>query len=131
MRRAIAIVGLSAGQRLGRGHDRACACSGSRGERQSSPGSLVERLPLTVYLDRLENGGSSSVYTSPRLEAALRRTIDESASADERFLDLMHPDDRERVITERRRTRERGEPFRMEYRMIAHDGTARSFLDEA
>src|SRR5919198_1368317 len=93
--------------------------------------TLVERLPLTVYLDRLESGGSSSIYTSPRLETVLRRTINESASADERFLDLMHPDDRERVITERRRTRERGEPFRMEYRMIAHDGTARSFLDEA
>jgi PAS domain S-box-containing protein len=93
--------------------------------------TLVERLPLTTYLDRLQSGGSSSVYTSPRLETVLRRTLDESASGDERFLDVMHPDDRERVLIERRRTRERGESFRAEYRMMAHDGTVRLFLDEA
>jgi PAS domain S-box-containing protein len=93
--------------------------------------TLVERLPLTIYLDRLESGGSSSVYTSPRLGTVLRRTIGESASGDERFLDVMHPDDRERVLIERRRTRERGESFRTEYRMMAHDGTVRLFVDEA
>jgi PAS domain S-box-containing protein len=93
--------------------------------------TLVERLPLTVYLDRLESGAASSVYTSPRLETALGRTIDEAVPADDRFADVMHPDDRERVAAERRRARERGEPFRMEYRLIARDGAARLFLDEA
>jgi PAS domain S-box-containing protein len=92
--------------------------------------ALIERIPLTVYIDRLDEA-SSNVYTSPQLGSLLGYSVEEWASDDEVFLRVIHPDDRGRVFAEHRRTRERGEPFRMEYRMVARDGTVRWFRDEA
>ena len=43
----------------------------------------------------------------------------------------IHPDDRERVEAENRRTEETGEPFVIEYRMVARDGRTVWFRDEA
>ena len=91
---------------------------------------LIERLPLTVYIDRLDDV-SSNVYASPQLESVLGYTVEEWTSDGGLFLRVVHPDDRERVVAERVRTRETGEQFRMEYRMIAKDGTVRWFLDQA
>ncbi|HEV3407848.1 MAG TPA: PAS domain S-box protein [Gaiellaceae bacterium] len=92
--------------------------------------ALIEQIPLTVYIDRLDDV-SSNVYTSPQLESVLGYSSDEWASDDELFLRVLHPDDRDAVLAEHRRTRETGEGFRMEYRMIARDGTVRWFRDEA
>jgi PAS domain S-box-containing protein len=91
---------------------------------------LIERLPLTVYIDRIDEV-SSNVYTSPQLESVLGYTVEEWTSDDELFVKVLHPDDRERVLAAHFRTRDTGEPFRMEYRMIAKDGTVRWFLDQA
>ncbi len=41
----------------------------------------------------------------------------------------MHPDDSERVSAEIERTRQKGEDFRLEYRMIAADGRVVWVLD--
>ena len=92
--------------------------------------ALIEQIPLTVYIDRLDDV-SSNVYTGPQLESVLGYSSDEWTSDPELFLKVVHPDDRERVLAEHRRTRETGESFRMEYRMIAHDGSVHWFLDEA
>jgi PAS domain S-box-containing protein len=92
--------------------------------------ALIEQIPLTVYIDRLDDV-SSNVYTSPQLESVLGYSSDEWASDPQLFIKVIHPDDRERVFAEHRRTRETGDSFRMEYRMIARDGTVHWFLDEA
>jgi PAS domain S-box-containing protein len=92
--------------------------------------ALIERIPLTVYIDRLDEV-SSNVYTSPQLGSVLGYSVEEWASDEELFLRVIHPDDRGRVLAEHRRTRETGEPLRIEYRMIARDGTVRWFRDEA
>src|SRR5919197_1613239 len=92
--------------------------------------ALIEQLPLAVYIDRLDES-SSNVYTSPQLQAILGYSAADWA-ADERFLEkVVHPDDRERVMAAHRRSCETGEPFEMEYRMIARDGTVVWFLDRA
>jgi len=91
---------------------------------------LVERLPMTVYIDRLDEI-SSNVYTSPQLESMLGYSVEEWTSNEELFLKVVHPDDRERVLAEGIRSRETGEQFRTEYRMVAKDGTVRWFLDQA
>jgi PAS domain S-box-containing protein len=91
---------------------------------------LIERLPLTVYVDRPDET-SSNVYTSPQLEAVLGYSTREWAEDEELFLKVLHPEDRERVMALQRRTRETGEPFRTEYRMIARDGRVVWFLDDA
>ena len=92
--------------------------------------ALIEQIPLTIYIDRLDEV-SSNVYTSPQLESVLGYSPEEWAADEELLLKVLHPDDREAVFAEHRRTRETGDPFRMEYRMIARDGTVHWFRDEA
>ena len=106
----------------------------SRPERANLPSdwfrTLIEQLPVTVYVDRLDEL-SSNVYTSPQLEAVLGYTVAEWAEDEDLFLKVVHPEDRERVLAEHRRTRDTGEPFSLEYRMIARDGRVVWFLDQA
>jgi PAS domain S-box-containing protein len=92
--------------------------------------SLIEQVPVTVYIDRLDDI-SSNVFMSPQLVAVLGYSAEEWASDRELFVKVVHPDDRERVLAEHRRTRETGELFSMEYRMVARDGSVHWFLDEA
>jgi PAS domain S-box-containing protein len=92
--------------------------------------SLIEQVPVTVYIDRLDDI-SSNVFMSPQLEAVLGYSSEEWASDPEFYLRVIHPDDLERVLAEHRRTRETGDLFSMEYRMVARDGSVRWFLDEA
>jgi PAS domain S-box-containing protein len=92
--------------------------------------SLIEQVPVTVYIDRLDDI-SSNVFMSPQLEAVLGYSSEEWASDPEFYLRVIHPDDLERVLVEHRRTRETGDLFSMEYRMVARDGSVRWFLDEA
>jgi PAS domain S-box-containing protein len=92
--------------------------------------ALLEHVPVTMYIDRLDETGSN-VYTSPRLESELGYTAQEWASDKDLYAKVLHPEDRERVLAEYRRTRDTDEPFRAEYRMIARDGTVHWFHDEA
>ena len=92
--------------------------------------ALIEHVPITVYIDRLDETGSN-VYTSPRLESELGYTVEEWVSDKDLYAKVLHPEDRERILAEYRRTRDTDEPFRAEYRMIARDGTVHWFLDEA
>jgi PAS domain S-box-containing protein len=92
--------------------------------------SLIEQVPVTIYIDRLDDI-SSNVFMSPQLEAVLGYSAEEWASDRERYLKVIHPDDLEGVLAEHRRTRETGDLFSMEYRMVARDGSIRWFLDEA
>jgi PAS domain S-box-containing protein len=92
--------------------------------------ALIEHVPVTVYIDRLDETGSN-VYTSPRLESELGYTVEEWISDKELYAKVLHPEDRERILAEYRRARDTDEPFRAEYRMIARDGTVHWFHDEA
>jgi PAS domain S-box-containing protein len=92
--------------------------------------SLIEQVPVTVYIDRLDDI-SSNVFMSPQLEAVLGYSAEEWASDPEFYVKVIHPDDLDRVLAEHRRTRETGDLFSMEYRMVARDGSVHWFLDEA
>ncbi len=91
--------------------------------------AFIDQGPLTVYINRPDRA-SSNVYMSPQLEAILGYTAEEWARDPDFFRKVLHPDDRDWVIAEQLRTKEAGEPFRAEYRMITHDGRVRWFLDE-
>jgi PAS domain S-box-containing protein len=92
--------------------------------------SLIEQVPVTVYIDRLDDL-SSNVFMSPQLEDVLGYSSEEWASDPEFYVKVIHPDDLDRVLAEHRRTRETGDLFSMEYRMVARDGSVHWFLDEA
>jgi PAS domain S-box-containing protein len=91
--------------------------------------AFIDQGPLTVYINRPE-GASSNVYMSPQLEAILGYTADEWAADPDFFEKVLHPDDRDWVLAEQRRTKAAREPFRAEYRMTTRDGRVRWFLDE-
>jgi PAS domain S-box-containing protein len=91
--------------------------------------AFIDQGPLTVYVNRPDRA-SSNVYMSPQLEAILGYSAAEWAADPEFFRKVLHPDDRDWVIAEQLRTKEAGEPFRAEYRMVTNDGSVRWFLDE-
>ena len=76
--------------------------------------TLVEQLPLAVYVDRAD-AASSNVYTSPQIETMLGFTVEEWVADRSLFVKLLHPDDRERVLAAHEKTRMTGEPFRADY----------------
>jgi diguanylate cyclase (GGDEF)-like protein/PAS domain S-box-containing protein len=92
--------------------------------------TLVEQLPLAVYIDRVD-AASSNVYTSPQIEAMLGYTPAEWAADSSLFLELLHADDRERVLAAHARTHTTGEPLHAEYRLHARDGRVVWVHDEA
>ena len=92
--------------------------------------TLVEQLPLAVYIDRVD-ASSSNVYTSPRIEPMLGYSVDEWVADPSLFVELLHPDDRERVLAAHERTHATGEPLQAEYRLHARDGRVVWVRDEA
>jgi diguanylate cyclase (GGDEF)-like protein/PAS domain S-box-containing protein len=92
--------------------------------------TLVERIPAIVYIDEAGKPARTT-YVSPQNEAILGYTPEEVLKDPEHWIKTMHPDDRKRVLAESRRTDETGEPFRIEYRQIAKDGSVVWLRDEA
>ena len=91
--------------------------------------SLVEQLPLAMYMDRLDET-SSTIYTSPQIETILGYPTLDWMSDPDFFPKVLHPDDRERVLEEHRRNYAEGRSFTTEYRAIARDGRVVWILDE-
>jgi len=91
---------------------------------------LVEQLPLVVYVDDLTDA-SSNIYTSPQVEDLLGYTVEEWVSDPDLFVKVLHPDDRERVLGDVRRTNTELVPFQCEYRLVTRDGGTVWIHDEA
>jgi diguanylate cyclase (GGDEF)-like protein/PAS domain S-box-containing protein len=92
--------------------------------------TLVEQLPLAVYIDRVDES-SSNVYTSPQIEEMLGYTPQEWAANRSLFLELLHEEDRERVLAAHERTHTTGEPLHADYRLQTRDGRVVWVHDEA
>ncbi len=91
--------------------------------------TLIEQLPLVVYVDELDSI-SSNIFTSPQIEPLLGYSVEEWASDPELFTRLLHPEDRERVLAAHVHTQETHEPLSLEYRLIARDGRTVCLRDE-
>jgi diguanylate cyclase (GGDEF)-like protein/PAS domain S-box-containing protein len=92
--------------------------------------TLVEQLPLAVYIDRVDES-SSNLYTSPQIEAMLGYSVEEWRADPSLFVDCLHGDDRERVLAAHERTHSSGEALHIEYRLCARDGRVVWVHDEA
>jgi PAS domain S-box-containing protein len=93
--------------------------------------TLVEAVPAMTYIQEIEEGASATIYVSPQVEEIVGYTLEECTSAPDLWAKILHPEDRERVLAEDRRTNETGEPFAMEYRQFARDGSVVWLRDEA
>ncbi len=98
--------------------------------------TLVEQTPAVTYMQEVagpeDAGGPKPVmYISPQYKDILGYVAEQEMLDDDHWLKIMHPEDRERVLAEDERTDETGEPFMMEYRQIAKDGSLVWIHDEA
>jgi diguanylate cyclase (GGDEF)-like protein/PAS domain S-box-containing protein len=91
--------------------------------------TLIEQLPLVVYVDALDSI-SSNIFTSRQIEPILGYSVEEWVSDPELFTRLLHPDDRESVLAAHVHTHETHEPLSLEYRLIARDGSVVWLRDE-
>jgi PAS domain S-box-containing protein len=92
--------------------------------------ALVEQIPAVVYVENNDDVASAT-YVSPYYEKMLGYTAEERLADPDMWTRLVHPDDRDRVLTEHLGTNLTGRPFRCEYRMVAKDGHIVWVRDEA
>ncbi len=87
---------------------------------------LVENIPgIVAYLDVVQADDPSRslpVYISPQVEDLLGYPPEEWLTEDELWLDVLHPDDRERMMEADARARRSLSTLFEEYRMVARDG---------
>ena len=91
---------------------------------------LIEHIPAVTYVQEA-TGSNAVTYVSPQMETMLGYKPEECVADPEHWTNILHPEDRERVLAEDARTNETGEPFSMEYRQFAKDGRVVWVKDEA
>jgi diguanylate cyclase (GGDEF)-like protein/PAS domain S-box-containing protein len=91
--------------------------------------TLVEQLPLVVYVDALDKT-SSNIFTSHQIEPLLGYTVEEWRDDPDLFVRTLHADDRDRVLAAHARTHRTHEPLSLEYRLISRDGDVVWIRDE-
>jgi diguanylate cyclase (GGDEF)-like protein/PAS domain S-box-containing protein len=88
--------------------------------------NLVENIPgLVVYLDLVQPDdarSSAPVYISPQIEDLLGYDRAAWLGESELWLDVLHPDDRERMVQADAAARAELSTLFAEYRMVANDG---------
>ena len=97
---------------------------------------LAEELPLVTYIDApfatagTDGAGfvGENLYTSPQCEEMLGYS---HWGDNTLWAEVLHPDDRERVLAEQRHFQETGEPLSSEYRMLHRDGRVVWVRDES
>ncbi|HEX7247715.1 MAG TPA: PAS domain-containing protein, partial [Actinomycetota bacterium] len=82
---------------------------------------LVEQLPAVVYIDAADEIATAH-YLSPQYERLTGYTPQERLETPGLWMDMIHPDDRRRVIAESNRTNETGEDYDVEHRIVRKDG---------
>jgi diguanylate cyclase (GGDEF)-like protein/PAS domain S-box-containing protein len=91
--------------------------------------SLVEQIPAITYTAALDAPGKL-LYVSPQLEA-VGYSPEEWTAKDGVLRSHVHPDDQLRTVEAFDRVRATGKPLRCEYRLLASNGVAVWFRDEA
>ena len=92
--------------------------------------TLVEQLPLAIYIDALTDT-ATSLYASPQVEPLLGYRVEDWLSDPAFFTKLLHPEDQDRVLALVEHCNRTAEPFSAEYRLIARDGRTVWVLDES
>ncbi len=91
--------------------------------------SLVEELPLVSY-QTSSTGEMEVLAVSPQIETLLGYPPERWVGQPAFVRESIHPDDRERVLEELRRSRAQGDRFQLEYRLLRADGDVVWVLDE-
>jgi PAS domain S-box-containing protein len=89
---------------------------------------LVERIPAITYVAAVDAVGTV-LYVSPQVEHLLGFTPEEWQSDPSLWSQQLHPEDRERVLSELAQARATRARFTSEYRVLARDGRVLWFHD--
>jgi len=82
---------------------------------------LVESIQAIPYIANWDEPGTI-LYISPQVETLLGYPPEQWYEGEDPWAPNIHPDDRERVLAEAKRTFEAEEEFQAEYRIVAADG---------
>jgi PAS domain S-box-containing protein len=83
--------------------------------------ALVERVPAVVY-EMGPDDERRTLFVSPHVEQVLGYSRAEWLDQPDIWIELLHADDREVVLAHHDRHSQTGEPWDLEYRLIASDG---------
>jgi len=106
--------------------------SGAEPERSAAPPRhrlLVEQLPLVTFVEAVSAGGVS-IRPSRQAEAMLGYPVEAWLDDPGFFAKILHPDDREHVLSLVDQCKRTGRQFSHEYRLIARNGHVVWVLDE-
>jgi PAS domain S-box-containing protein len=92
--------------------------------------ALVEHLPAITYIAEVGVLGAWH-FVSPQIQSILGFSAEEWLRDSSNWVNHIHPEDRERVLSEEARFIECGGTFHAEYRMLARDGRVLWFRDDA
>lgn len=92
--------------------------------------TLIEQIPAAVYTDAIDEM-STTIYISPQIERLSGYTSEEWIADPALWGSIIHPDDRDRVLTEHERTNRTGDRFLIEYRLVGKGGRVVWVRDEA
>jgi PAS domain S-box-containing protein len=84
--------------------------------------TLVETLPLATYIDRDDRDTGTS-WISPQIETITSYSPAEWTANPDLLTEVLHHEDKERVLAEMKRVKESGGSRDHEYRMVRRDGT--------
>lgn len=90
---------------------------------------LVERIPAITYVVSLEDKFTTN-FVSPQI-SCLGFTPEEWTQQHDRWLQQIHPEDRDRTMQVLLQSRNTDEPFCCDYRIFSRTGELRWFHDEA
>ena len=106
----------------------------ARAELEHRYRTLVEQIPAITYIDVVTDPEAEeypTIFISPQVETILGCSPEEWIADDGLWNDMLHPDDRERVIAEDLAVNSETAPYVGEYRLIARDGSVVWIHDEA
>jgi two-component system cell cycle sensor histidine kinase/response regulator CckA len=92
--------------------------------------AFVEQIPAVTYITALEGIGNPR-YVSPQIETLLGFSSAEWLAKGDLWVQRLHPEDRQRVLSALYSSFENHVPFRSEYRLLARDGRVVWVRDEA
>ncbi|HZY65849.1 MAG TPA: PAS domain S-box protein [Rubrobacteraceae bacterium] len=93
--------------------------------------ALIEQVPAVIYTSEGVESPGSTNYVSPQIEALSGYTPEDFIENPGLWKEILHPEDRDRVLAETAHAIEAGEILDTEYRMIARDGREVWVQDEA
>lgn len=92
--------------------------------------TLVEQITAVTYVDA-NDLECTPIFMSPQMQILFGYSDQEWRSNPNLWPDIVHPDDRERVMVEHERTFNTGDPFNMDYRVYTKSGKVIWIHDES